>query len=393
MQYCGHAPVDKQHFIMRSSSHSLFSRHRTSSVERELSRTPYAFTPKPLEDPGSFDEASVESIRQAKERILDPFEDDINVRLAKEHLFGGYSRNLSRAVSPTIFPSNDDFGKKLKKIESDVENDLFGQNVNFDALSNISERLSETSSVRNFDQHVDDTDHILELEKKLNRLPTTQISLLNNNIHSDLTTKPPPRKFSDISRASSEKSLKRDKNLNPVILDQNKNHVISKKNIILRQKTADDIHIKRMNLARNSQDSLTRSSDNSENSVVPKAPLSRYQQNRALAELYTDRFYKSISLNHSGSSVDSDNNYNNSEDLRKADHHHHQRVGHVLRPNSEHHHKIHNIDSYNREVDHVLRNTDHHQVPENDGAFKILGPPAPASVDLESMASDASSYK
>lgn len=115
--------------------HSLFSRQRTSSVERELASTPYAFTPKPIRQ-------TDDSIQRAKESLLNPFEDDINVRLAKQRLFGQQQRELDRPPSPTIFPSTEDFGRRLNKVP--FEESIFDN----DALSNISEKLSEISSIR-----------------------------------------------------------------------------------------------------------------------------------------------------------------------------------------------------------------------------------------------------
>lgn len=121
--------------VKPQADHSLFSRQRTSSVERELASTPYAFTPKPIRQ-------SDDPIQRAKESLLNPFEDDINVRLAKQRLFGQQQRELDRPPSPTIFPSTEDFGRRLNKLPFDSA--IFDN----DALSNISERLSEISSVR-----------------------------------------------------------------------------------------------------------------------------------------------------------------------------------------------------------------------------------------------------
>lgn len=123
-------------------SHSLFSRQRTSSVERELASTPYAFTPKPVH------RQEDDSIKRARESLLNPFEDDINVRLAKQRLFGQQQRDPERPPSPTIFPSTEDFGKRLNK------QPIFDS----DALSNA----SEVSSVRTVLSRVNSEDVVSE---------------------------------------------------------------------------------------------------------------------------------------------------------------------------------------------------------------------------------------
>lgn len=121
--------------VVRPPDHSLFSRQRTSSVEKELASTPYAFSAKPL--------ASDNSIQRAKESLLNPFEDDINVRLAKQRLFGHQEPNLISA--PSIFPSTDDFERRLSIFDNDISNDL----------SNI----SEISSSRTLHSRVNSEDH------------------------------------------------------------------------------------------------------------------------------------------------------------------------------------------------------------------------------------------
>lgn len=342
-----------------TSQHSLFSRHRAISVERELARTPYAFTPKPrepVEPPDILTQRLIgpdiktedpETIKRAREQILDPFEDDINVRLAKERLFGSYSRSGSRvgsrAQSPTIFPSNVDFEKRLKKDGDQFENVLFGHNTSFDTISNISEKNSDTNSIRTQHNVGSEVDYNLNKDKVQNNLrreaanPGIDKPVLvnknntNNNNNNDSGSEKSSSTsensnislvtLNDVRKTSDASFSKPPLNKHPVVIQRNnfgsdrsvsietqdsenkievKNTLQEdvKKHVKIEEEPAfklkEFVHLKTdfdENHFLNRQDSLK----------VSREGVERYKKSRELAKGFTNSFYKNICRDNGGS--------------------------------------------------------------------------------------------
>lgn len=348
----GHGRVDTNGIKMRgvTSQHSLFSRHRASSVERELARTPYAFTPKPrepVEHPDILTQRLIgpdikaedpETIKRAREQILDPFEDDINVRLAKERLFGGYSRSGSRvgsrAQSPTIFPSTVDFEKRLKNDGDQFENALFGHNVSFDTISNISDRNSVTNSIRtqhNVGSEIDyNPEHKVQNSQRregVTHIDKKVLTSKNNNSNNDSGSEKSSSTsensnislvtLNDVRKTSDTSFSKPPLSKHPVVIQRNnfgsdrsvsietqdsENKIDVKNNLQEVIKIEEEpafklnqfVHLKTdfdENHFLNRQDSLR----------VSREGVERYKKSRELAKGLTNSFYKNICRDHGGS--------------------------------------------------------------------------------------------
>lgn len=359
----GHGRLDTNGIKMRgvTSQHSLFSRHRASSVERELARTPYAFTPKPrepvVEPPDILTQRLIgpdikaedpETIKRAREQILDPFEDDINVRLAKERLFGGYSRSGSRvgsrAQSPTIFPSNVDFEKRLKKDGDQFESPLFRHNASFDTISNISEKNSDSNSIRTQHNVGSEIDYNLNKDNVQNTLRREGINQIDKQVHmsknndnnnsnnnndygSDKSSSTSENSnislvtLNDVRKASDVSFSKPPLNKHPIVIQRNnfgsdrsvsietqdgenrneaKNTLQEdvKKHVKIEEEPAfklkEFVHLKTdfdENHFLNRQDSLK----------VSREGVERYKKSRELAKGFTNSFYKNICRDNGGS--------------------------------------------------------------------------------------------